>query len=712
MTAASNPLLKGSPLVPFGSIGSEHVVPGVRRAIAEARDAVDRIAESREEPSWENTLAPLEAAGTLLQRRVAPVAHLVSVAETPGLRSAYNVVLPEITVFWTDTLLREDLWRRVSAAADAVSARPKFGPDAAKHSLRRRHAERTANAFRRAGAQLGTEKKDRLRELRVRLVGLEQRFAENVLDATSSFRLIVRDRSRLAGIPEDAVRRAKARAEAAGESGWLFGLDQPAVEAVMKHGRDRNLRRELYIPYAQRCREGEHANTPLVARILRIRDEIAHGLGYEDFADYQLEERMAQTGSRAMEFEEKLIWKVRPYWKRDVARLRKRAAEAGADPLEPWDAAYFMEELRRERYELDAESLRPYYPLPKVLDGLFEIARRTFGFTVERRPNSDVWHPEVEFFEVKDPEGRVAGYFYADWFPRPEKRPGAWMCDLATGGPQPDGSFVPHLAAICANFAPPDGDVPALLRHRDVCTVLHEFGHLLHHMASRVEIPSRAGINVAWDWVELPSQLMENWAWEEGASHLLSGHHRTGEPLPGEIFDRLNRTRSFMGGWSMMRQLAFATVDLSLHTELAKGLRVAAPGLAPDDGDDPDPQGERVMAYATERFRRFSPSRAFAELHPLASFLHVFAGGYAAGYYSYMWSAVLEADAFSRFRKEGIFDRETGRRFVDAILSRGDSAHPGLLFHDFMGRPPDLSALLDRELGPPPEPATSTSNAR
>ena len=303
------------------------------------------------------------------------------------------------------------------------------------------------------------------------------------------------------------------------------------------------------------------------------------------------------------------------------------------------------------------------------------------------------------------------GYFYADWYPRTEKRQGAWMCALATGGPRPDGTFAPHVAVVCANFAPPDGDAPALLSHRDVCTVFHEFGHLLHHLASRVEIPSRAGINVVWDWVEVPSQLMENWAWERQAAALISGHHQTGAPIPNDLFERLLRTRRFMGGWAMMRQLAFGTVDLALHREFATGLQVVAGGARDKTGEVPSPNamGESAMAFAKECFRGYSPNEAFAELHPLASFLHVFSGGYAAGYYSYMWSAVLEADTFSRFREQGIFNPETGGHFVATVLSQGDSAHPGLLFHDFMGRAPDPRALLKRELGPASHHAPSST---
>lgn len=794
MSLAANPLLDPSFPVPFGSISAEHVVPGIREALDNAQAAVDEIARSPEGPNWENTFVALDAATSLLQRRIAPVTHLVAVAESAGYREAYNTILPEITAFFTDLFLRDDLWARVSS----------FASDELEAGYQRRHVERTANAFRRAGAQLSPRRKARLKKLHIELARMEQRFAENVLDATAAFELVVTQEGRVAGVPDDALRRARERASSKGVEGWAFGLDQPSVEAVLKHARDRSLRREIFLAYVGRCRHGEYSNVALVARILRTRDEIAHTLGYNNYADYQLEERMARSSSRAVEFEEDLVRRSRAHWRRDLEQLQRRARSEDIDTLEPWDAAFIIEALRREEHDLDAELLRPYLPLSRVLAGLFEIVERVFGFSIERHPNDDVWHPDVEYYRVRDATGEFVGAFYADWFPRPEKRQGAWMCDLVTGGPAADGGFAPHLGAVCANFAPPDGEAPALLRHSDARTVFHEFGHLLHHLASRVEIPSRAGINVVWDWVELPSQLLENWAWEKEACRFFSGHFESGEPLPEELFDRLARTRSFMGGWTMMRQLSFGWTDLALHTEMATGMRAIEAGLleargadAPSltsegnhgsipKGNDSTPEGNRartergdgngtqggegsrdgirtegdegnrtegsedsggragragpdrdrrtvtgdaildrfeatgdadldrgeaagdavldrgeaVMAFARECFGKFAPE-PFARHHPMASFLHIFSGGYAAGYYSYMWSAVLDADAFSRFQTNGIFNREVGQHFVDAILSKGDSAHPGLLFQDFMGRPPDATALLERELGEP-----------
>ena len=326
------------------------------------------------------------------------------------------------------------------------------------------------------------------------------------------------------------------------------------------------------------------------------------------------------------------------------------------------------------------------------MDGLFGIVRRVFGLAVAQKTNEQVWHPDVHYYEITDQDGTFLGGFYTDWFPRKEKRQGAWMNDLRSGGPVAGGGFEPHLGVICGNFTPPQGDQPALINHREVETIFHEFGHLLHHLTSRVPVRARGGLNVPWDWVELPSQLMENWCWERAALDLFARHHRTSAPVPEDLFERMTRARRFMGGWQQMRQLSFGTVDLALHLEYARRR-------------DATPEG--AMAYARERFLEFSPDPQFADLHMLTSFTHLFSGGYAAGYYSYLWSEVLDADVFTRFRDEGIFNPRTGRDYIDCILSRGDSDDPERLFRQFMGRDPDASALLERNLGPAPEPVAA-----
>jgi oligopeptidase A len=690
-----NPLLAGGFRIPFHRIEAKHVEPAVRQALADAQAQVDRISEDQAAPTWANTMDRLDASVELLAERIAPVTHLVSVAETPELREAYNAVLPRITAFWSRLPLNEALWSRVKAYASTEEARRLTG-------LKQRHLEKTVREFQRAGADLPAPAKQRLEQVRIELAQLEQTFSEHVLDATAAYELVLTDESRLDGVPESARRRAQERAKEKGKSGWLLTLDYPSVEPILKYCRDRELRREIFVAYTTRCRNGEFDNRPLLARILRLRDELAEILGYESFPDYTLEDRMAGSGRRATSFETDLVERTRPYWQRDVEEIRSHAATLELAGVEPWDAAFVMEDLRRRRYDIDDETLRPYFPLPKVLDGLFEIVRRTFGFRIEERKIAEVWHPDVRYFELyDDADGTLLGGFYTDWFPRAEKRQGAWMNHFVTGGPRAD-RFAPHLGVICGNFTPPEGEAPALLTHREVETTFHEFGHLLHHCTSRVEIPSRAGINVAWDWVELPSQIMENWCWERQALDVFSGHYQTGAPLPDEIFRRMVAARRYMGGWAQMRQLSLGTVDLALHSDLAPMLRAALRAAA--NGSDPAEldrkQGDEVMAFGERWFVDFSPHPSFAEYHALTSFSHLFAGGYAAAYYSYLWSEVLDADAFTRFKREGIFNRETGRSYVETILSRGDSADPDALFVEFMGRQPDPSALLERNLGP------------
>jgi len=701
MSASTNPLLRDTFRIPFHEIRAEHVTPGIQAALEEAQAQVDAVARTEEPPTWANTLAPLDEATERLARRITPARHLVSVAETPELRDAYNEVLPEISAFWSRLPLDPALWARVKAFADTDEA-------AALEGVRARHLEKTLEEFRRAGADLPEESKDRLKELRVELASLQQKFSENVLDATAAYELLISDESRLEGVPEAPKRRYRARAAESDQKGWLLTLDYPSVEPILKYAKDRSLREEIHSAYVGRCRDGELDNRSVIARVLRLRDELAEILGYDNFPDFKLQDRMAGTGARAMDFEEDLTRRTRPYWDRDKRELEAHARALGLDRLRPWDVAFVREKLRKERYDVDDEQLRPYFPLDQVLAGLFEVVRRTFGFRVEEVEIEEVWHEDVRYYELFDESDDTrVGAFYTDWFPRREKRQGAWMNDFITGGPREDGGFDPHLGTICGNFTPPDGDAPALLTHREVQTTFHEFGHLLHHCTSRVEVPGRAGINVAWDWVELPSQLMENWTWEREALDVFARHHETGEPFPEELFQRLVAARRFMGGWHQMRQLSFGTLDLTLHHELAHRLRTTgngeSGGTAAEESPETDErdlrQGREVMEVAGDVLEDFSPAPEFARSHILTSFTHLFAGGYAAGYYSYLWSEVLDADVFTRFRDEGIFNRETGRAYVDAILSRGDAEDPETLFRRFMGRDPDPEALLERNLG-------------
>jgi oligopeptidase A len=667
-----NPLLSREPLVPFSAVRPEHVEPALEAALGEAQAALEALVEAPG-PRTFDTLLALDALVERLSRTMGLVSHLVSVKDAPELRAAYNAVLPRYTAFLTRLPLHEGLWRAVKAVAESPQASRLEG-------VERRHLEKTVQEFRRAGAELGEADKARLEAMSVELSQLGAKFSENTLDATNAFELLLTDEADLAGLPESARAQARSSAQAKGLSGWRFSLQAPSYVPFMTYAENRALRETMYRAYMNRAGEGEFDNRGVIERILALRRERAQLLGYRDHADYALEPRMVGSGARALAFVEGLAERTRPYWQREVAELTAFAETLGLSDLQPWDVAFVTERLRRERYAFDEEVLRPFFPLDRVLAGLFELTETLFGVRVTRRDNPEVWHPDVAFYDLHDLSGTHLGSFYADWFPREDKRGGAWMNPLITGGPAA-GGFEPHVAVIAANFSPPEGGRPALLTHREVQTTFHEFGHLLHHCLSRVAVRARAGTNVAWDFVELPSQILENWCWERPALDLFARHVDTGETIPEELFQKLRATRTFAGASAQMRQLSYGTVDLQLHVTY-------------DPARDGDP-----VAFAQRVMEPFAIRPEFAHNSFLTAFTHIFAGGYAAGYYSYKWAEVLDADAFSRFQREGLFNPETGRAFVEAILSRGDSAPPEALFREFMGRDPDPEALLRRNLG-------------
>lgn len=668
-----NPLLTTDFRIPFTRIRAEHVVPAVRTALADARRGVADLIASPEPRTYESTIQRLDDLLECLGRVVGVVGHLLQVKDSPELRAAYDEVNPEVTEFYAGLPANEELWRVIKAYADSPEA-------AALTGIRKRHLEKVVRSFIRAGADLPAEARAEAVRLQVELARLQKRFGENVLDSTNAFELIITDPADLAGLPESSVSRARADAAARGIDGWRFTLHAPSYVPFMENAANRELRRRMYTAYMNRATEADRDNRPLVRSMLALRRALARVLGYADFGDYQLDDRMAGSGAAAASFLKDLEERTRPHFEREVAELEAFArGELGYDRLEPWDVAFVIERLRKVRYDLDPEELRPYFALDSVLVGLFEVVDRVFGIRVIEKECDEVWHPDVRYFEIHDTDGTHLGSFYADFFPREDKRGGAWMDSLITGGPRAAG-FEPHLALIACNFTPPEGDRPALLTHDEVQTLFHEFGHCLHHCVSRVEIPARAGTNVAWDFVELPSQIMENWTWAREALDLIGRHYQTGSPLPDELYSRMRDARTFMGAYYQMRQLSFGTVDLDLHIR-----------FDPDGAEDP-------IAFGTEVFRRFAIRPDAATGNMLASFSHVFSGGYAAGYYSYKWAEVLDADAFSRFEAEGIFNPETGRAFLDSVLASGDSADPMELFRRFMGRDPDPEALLRRIL--------------
>ncbi len=660
------------------------VEPSMDAAIGRAEAALRAIEAGAGNPTFENTFLALDEATDGLNLAWNRVTHLMAVADSPELREAHNRVLPRVSAFFARIPLRPALWATLKGFAGLPAA-------GALPPVRARFVGETLAEFRDAGADLPPEGRARLEAIQAELAQLTQRYAENVLDATNAWQLVVEDESRLAGLPARARERAQAEALAKGigspgRPSWRFTLHMPSLEPFMTYLEDDGLRAEMWRAASSVGAAAPHDNSPLISQILELRAEKARLLGREHFADLVLARRMAKTGDRALGFTEDFQGRCAAAFARECRELEESKARETGRPsgrLAPWELGYRAERLRRAHYDFDEEELRPYFPMDRVMAGLFQVAGRVFGLRVTERPRGEVetWHPEVLYYDVLDSRGVHIGSFYADWHPRESKRGGAWMSALITGGPQPDGSRKPHLGQISGNLTPPSPGRQALLSHREVETIFHEFGHLIHHLLGEVEIRSLNGTNVAWDFVELPSQIMENWCWEREGLDLFARHFETGDPIPEALFRKMTAARNFRSACATMRQVSFAKLDLLMHMRPA------------------DYRGRGDI----EPVLRESISACLIPTEPPAPtivkrFTHLFADpvGYAAGYYSYKWAEVLDADAFTRFRREGIFNERVGREFVERILSRGNSADPAELFREFMGRDPDPGALLIR----------------
>ena len=690
VTRDSNPLSAVRFRVPFDRIRAADVEPAIAELLRDARVGLSKIAAEQEPRTYENTMQALDRLTEPLDFAVAIVRHLESVATYPELRAGFNAVQPLVSAFYTGIPLDSGLWKAIKAFA----ATPEGG---ALTGERRRFLAKTMDDFRRHGAELDPEGKRKLEALDVELTQATTKFSENVLDSTNAFELILTDEADLAGLPPTAVASARESAARKGKEGWRFTLQQPDYFAVMTYLDNGAIRRQIYQAYSVRGTEPGRDNRPLIARIVELRRRKAELLGFGNFADLVLEDRMAHNSARAMEFLEDLKAKTESRFRAENQELLdfRRSLEGPAAPqLEPWDVAYYAEKQRGALYDFDEEALRPYFPLDSVTRGLFELVGRLYGLRVTAESGVSVWDPETRYYNVHDEFGEFLGSLYADWYPRENKRGGAWMEALITGGPSQEG-FRPHLGVICGNLTPPAGGKPALLIHREVETIFHEFGHLLHHLLSRVEVRTLAGTSVAWDFVELPSQIMENWCWERASLDLFARHYETGEPIPDALFQKMKRARTFRAANAQMRQLGFGFVDLLLHTQ-----------YSPERDGDP-------MSYTRRIIQEFSPAPLPPEHAMIAGFTHLFANpvGYGAGYYSYKWAEVLDADAFTRFREHGIFSREVGGEFRTSILSRGNSDDPAELYRRFMGRDPDPRALLER-IGLTPAGSREPANPR
>ena len=686
---AENPFLDPAFHIRWSALTPSLVAPAIDAALGRAQAAVDLIAQrDLAALTYENTFLALEHATEELSVAWGKVTHLQSVADSPALREAHNAMLPRVSAFFASIPLNAALWERLETFAKSRAAAEVKG-------IHRRFLDETVKDFRQAGADLAPEKRARLEALQSELAQITQKYAENVLDSTNAWQLVVepKDEPRLKGLPAHAKAAARRSAEGKGLSGWRFTLHMPSLEPFMTYVEDDALRQEMWSASARVGAQAPHDNTPLIARILALRAEKAALLGKPHFADLVLERRMAKSAQRALDFMVDLQKRAAGAFQRECRELEQFKAQQTGKPaglLAPWEVMFWSERLRKSRYDFDEEALRPYFPMNSVIAGLFELVQRVFGLTVTERASTataenpeaiQTWHSEVKFYDLFDRAGKHLGSFYADWHPRESKRGGAWMNYIITGGPRPDGTRAPHLGLICGNMTPPADGRPALLTHREVETIFHEFGHLLHHLLGEVEIKSLNGVNVAWDFVELPSQIMENWTWERESLDLFARHHETGERIPEPIFAKMLAAKNFRSACVTMRQVAFAKMDLLMHMRTGE---FAGEG-------DVEPKVRVVIAECLVPTEPPAPTI-------VKRFTHIFSDpvGYAAGYYSYKWAEVLDADAFTRFKGEGIFNPRVGSEFVANILSRGNSADPAELYRAFMGRDPDLNALLQR----------------
>ncbi len=691
------PFLDSSLHIRWSALTPDHVVPDITAALEEAEAKVDTVCRTdRGRMTFGNTFLAFEASTAALGEAWGKVGHLDAVCNSDALRAAYNEMLPKVTAFYTRLMMNEALWDLLKTYADTPQAKTLTG-------VQKRYLEETLADFRASGADLPPDKKKRLEEIEAELATATQKYSENVLDSTNQWDLIVTDEAQLAGLPESAKSAALAEAKAKGlgspeAPAWRLTLKAPCLIPVMEHVDDEAIRRQMWEGSIGIGRKEPWDNTGLIRSILRLRQEKAQLLGKANFADLVLERRMARNGDRAMEFTEDMHRRIAGAFSRQTRELQEFKAEAVCQPtgpLEPWETAYWAEKRRKALYDFDEEELRPWFPIEGVLGGMFNIAEQLFGIQIKERPavfheNAngpsaaeaiEVWHPEVKFYEIHNDRGTHLGSFYADWHPRDSKRGGAWMNYLKTGAPpNGDRDREPHLGLICGNMTPSVEGKPALLSHGEVETVFHEFGHLLHHLLGNVEIKSLNGVNVAWDFVELPSQIMENFCWDRASLDCFARHYQTGAVIPPRLFKKMMAAKNYLSAVTTMRQLAFGKMDLELHRR---------PAL--EEGSDLDEVTDYLLKGYIMPLKTKAPSM-------VRRFTHLFASpvGYAAGYYSYKWAEVLDADCFSRFQKEGILNPETGRAFRDCILSKGNSEPPEKLFKDFMGRDPELTPLLER----------------
>ncbi len=672
----TNPLLTFQGLPPFSAIRPEDIVPAVSAALDDCRAVVEKVVAQPGPFTWDNLCQPLAEVDDRLSRIWSPVSHLNSVKNSPELREAYEQSLPLLSEFGTWVGQHAGLYNayRNLKQGDAFNQLTKAQQKAVDNSLR---------DFELSGIGLDAEKQKRYGEIVARLSELGSTYSNNVLDATMGWSKLITDVNELAGLPESALAAAQEMAQAKEQQGWLLTLDMPSYLPVMTYADNRELRHEMYQAFVTRASDqgpnaGKWDNSDIMAEMLALRYELARLLGFDSYADKSLATKMAESPQQVLDFLNDLAKRARGQGEAELAELRAFAEKHyGVKELDAWDVTYYSEKQKQHLYSISDEQLRPYFPEQRVVEGLFEVVKRVFGITAKERSGVDTWHPEVRFFDLFDASGELRGSFYLDLYARENKRGGAWMDDCVASLRYADGHLQKPVAYLTCNFNRPIGDKPALFTHDEVTTLFHEFGHGIHHMLTKIDAAGVSGINgVPWDAVELPSQFMENWCWQPEALSFISGHYQTGEPLPQEMLDKLLAAKNYQAALFILRQLEFGLFDFRLHYEY-----------------DPA-QGAKILQTLLEvkKLVAVMPSPSWGRF-PHA-FSHIFAGGYAAGYYSYLWAEVLSADAFSRFEEEGIFNPVTGRSFLDCILSQGGSDEPMTLFKNFRGRAPQLDAML------------------
>ncbi|GAA4651130.1 oligopeptidase A [Kistimonas scapharcae] len=667
-----NPLLEEHELPPFSRIDAEQVGPAVDQLLSDYRTGVESLLVEGMTFDWASLQQPLDTLDDRLSQAWSPVSHMNSVVNSEALRDAYNAQLPKLSELTTWLGQNTALYNAYQQLADSDTFNTL---DTAQQKV----ITNALRDFKLAGVALADDKKQRYGELKKRLSEVTSKYSDNVLDATMAWTKLISDESELAGLPDSAKANARQLAETKGKEGWLLNLEFPSYLPVMTYSDNRALRQEVYTAFSTRASDqgpnaGEFDNSGLMDEILALRHELAQLLDFSNYAEYSLATKMAESTDKVIEFLEDLAARSKPQAEKELAELKAFAKEVdGFEDLQAWDVAYYAEKLRQHRYAISQEALRPWFPAEKAIDGMFAVTGKLYGLTFREVQGVDTWHRDVRFYDVIR-DNDVIGRFYLDPYAREHKRGGAWM-DVCRTRMKYDEKVQLPVAYLTTNFTPPVGDKPALLTHDEVVTLFHEFGHGLHHMLTRIDYAPVSGISgVAWDAVELPSQFMENWCWEREGLALISGHYETGEPLPDEMLEKLLAAKNFQSAMMMVRQLEFALFDFRMHKEYQSGLSIQ--GML----DDVRKQVAVVMPPSFNRFQN--------------SFSHIFAGGYAAGYYSYKWAEVLSADAFSLFEENGIFDRATGEKFLHEILERGGSREPMELFVAFRGREPQIDALL------------------